>query len=56
MSNSAKARLEVRQAKISDIPSIAHLIRRVYKDLPPYTHGELRGQINNFREGNFVAI
>ena len=56
MSNSAKARLEVRQAKISDIPSIAHLIRRVYKDMPPYTHGELRGQINNFREGNFVAI
>ncbi|WP_420605964.1 GNAT family N-acetyltransferase [Novosphingopyxis sp.] len=56
MSSTAKARLEVRQAKIADIPAIAHLIRRVYKDMPPYTHGELRGQLNNFREGQFVAI
>ena len=56
MSSTAKARLEVRQAKISDIPAIAQLIRRVYKDMPPYTHGELRGQMNNFREGQFVAV
>ena len=56
MPSTAKARLEVRQAKIADIPAIAHLIRRVYKDMPPYTHGELRGQINNFREGQFVAV
>ncbi len=49
-------RLEVRNAMIKDIPGIAHLVRRVYEDMPAYTHGEIRGQINNFREGCFVAL
>ena len=50
-----KARLEVRQAKLKDVRAIADLIRRVYTELPPYTHGELRGQLNNYPEGCFVA-
>jgi predicted amidohydrolase/GNAT superfamily N-acetyltransferase len=49
-------RLDIRNAKIKDIPGIANLVRRVYEDMPAYTHGEIRGQINNFREGCFVAL
>jgi len=51
----SKARLEVRQAKLSDVRAIADLVRRAYDDLPAYTHGEIRGQINNYRSGCFVA-
>lgn len=50
-----KARLEIRQAKLGDVRSIADLVRRAYVDLPPYTHGEIRGQLNNYPEGCFVA-
>ena len=57
MANPAKtkARLEVRQAKLTDVRAIADLVRRAYVDLPPYTLGEIRGQLNNYREGCFVA-
>ena len=30
-------------------------MRRVYDDMPAYTHGEIRGQLNNYPEGCFVA-
>ena len=50
-----KARLEVRQAKLKDVRDIAELVRRAYVDLPPYTLGEIRGQLNNYRDGCFVA-
>ena len=50
-----KARLEVRQAKLKDVPDIAELVRRAYIDLPTYKLGEIRGQLNNYREGCFVA-
>ena len=50
-----KARLEVRQAKLGDVRAIADLVRRAYEELPAYTHGEIRGQINNYAEGCFVA-
>ncbi|MFN3510486.1 MAG: GNAT family N-acetyltransferase, partial [Tsuneonella troitsensis] len=49
-------RLEVRNARAKDIPGIAALVRRVYDDMPAYTHGEIRGQINNFPQGCFVAL
>jgi hypothetical protein len=51
-----KARLEVRPARSGDVSGIAALVRRAYDDLPAYTSGEIRGQINNFPEGCFVAI
>ncbi|MDX1703211.1 MAG: GNAT family N-acetyltransferase [Altererythrobacter ishigakiensis] len=51
----AKARLEVRQAELADVRAIADLVRRVYEDMPAYTHGEIRGQLNNYPEGCFVA-
>ncbi len=50
-----KARLEVRQAKLKDVREIADLVSRAYIDLPPYTLGEIRGQLNNYRDGCFVA-
>ena len=50
-----KARLEVRQAKLKDVRAIAELVRRAYVDLPPYTLGEIRGQLNNYSDGCFVA-
>ena len=51
-----KARLVVRRAMIKDIRGIAALIRRVYTELPPYKQSEIRGQINNFPDGCFVAL
>src|SRR5690606_140909 len=55
-SSKGKARLEVRRARSGDVAGIAALVRRAYDDLPAYTSGEIRGQINNFPEGCFVAI
>lgn len=49
-------RLEVRHALMKDVRGIAALVRRVYDDMPAYTHGEIRGQINNFPAGCFVAL
>ena len=54
-STSSKARLEVRQAKLKDVRAIGDLVRRAYAELPAYTQGEIRGQINNYPEGCFVA-
>ena len=51
-----KARLEIRAAAPSDVRAIAALARRVYEDFAPYTASEIRGQINNFPEGCFVAV
>jgi predicted amidohydrolase/GNAT superfamily N-acetyltransferase len=51
-----KARLEVRNAKLEDVEGIVALVRRAYEDLPTYSEGEIRGQINNFPEGCFVAL
>ncbi|WP_375290453.1 GNAT family N-acetyltransferase [Qipengyuania sp.] len=34
---------------------IADLVRRAYDDLPAYTQGEIRGQLNNYPEGCFIA-
>lgn len=55
MASSSKARLEIRQAKAKDVRAIADLVRRAYDDLPAYTQGEIRGQINNYPEGCFIA-
>ncbi|NVD44037.1 bifunctional GNAT family N-acetyltransferase/carbon-nitrogen hydrolase family protein [Qipengyuania atrilutea] len=49
-------RLEIRQARAKDVRGISALVKRAYDDLPAYTQGEIRGQINNFPEGCFVAL
>lgn len=50
------ARLEVRTARPGDIPGILALIGRTYTGVENYTPGMIRGQINNFPEGQFVAL
>lgn len=56
MASRSTARLEIRQAKLKDVRAIGDLVRRAYDDLPAYTQGEIRGQINNYPEGCFVAL
>lgn len=51
-----KARLDVRQAKPGDAKGIIDLVTRAYEDMDTYSTGEVRGQINNYPEGCFVAV
>ena len=50
------ARLEVRVAVPSDVAGILELISRAYPGIENYSAGQVRGQINNFPEGQFVAV
>jgi predicted amidohydrolase/ribosomal protein S18 acetylase RimI-like enzyme len=50
------ARLEVRQATPRDVPGIVALVDRAYERMPGYSRGMIRGQINNYPEGQFVAL
>lgn len=47
--------LIVRNARLSDTSEICALSARVYKHEPPYTPAQIKGQINNFPDGQFVA-
>ncbi|HEX8261517.1 MAG TPA: GNAT family N-acetyltransferase, partial [Allosphingosinicella sp.] len=51
-----KARLEVRQAGQADVAGIVALVDRAYDRLSGYSRGMVRGQINNWPEGQFVAV
>lgn len=53
--DATKAKLIIRNAQVDDAPAIAALSRVVYGDLNASTEGMVRGQINNFPEGQFVA-
>jgi predicted amidohydrolase/predicted N-acetyltransferase YhbS len=50
------ATLEVRAAVPADVPNILALISRAYPGIESYSAGEINGQINNFPEGQFVAV
>jgi predicted amidohydrolase/ribosomal protein S18 acetylase RimI-like enzyme len=50
-----KAKLLIRQAKAADAPAVARLSVKVYGRGDAFTRAEIRGQINNFPEGQFVA-
>lgn len=56
MPSQSRSRLIVRTAKLSDIPAINGVVQRTYPNLDDYTFDELRGQINNFPEGQLVAV
>lgn len=56
MTTKAGKRLEVRVAIPSDVRAILRLIARVYPGLPNYSPATVRGQINNFPDGCFVAL
>ncbi|MEO0428243.1 MAG: bifunctional GNAT family N-acetyltransferase/carbon-nitrogen hydrolase family protein [Pseudomonadota bacterium] len=49
------AALEIRNAELGDIGDIVALTGRAYPGQAPYTHGQVRGQINTFPEGQFVV-
>ena len=51
----AKPKLIVRRAKTDDVSQIVELGRRVYAPDPSLTARMVKGQINNFPEGQFVA-
>lgn len=55
MPQSQTPKLVVRQATLKDIEGISDLVERVYPEMPPYPKDMLRGQINNFPGGHFVA-
>ncbi len=56
MPKNTAARLEIRQAQTSDISEILALISRAYPGIENYSSGQIRGQINNFPDGQFVAV
>ncbi len=56
MSRNSPAKLEVRTAVREDVPGILALISRTYPEAENYSSGQILGQINNFPEGQFVAV
>ncbi|WP_413203946.1 GNAT family N-acetyltransferase [Rhodospirillum sp. A1_3_36] len=56
MTDESTPRLVVRHATLSDIPAIRELCAKVYADSAPYSTAQLRGQLQNFPEGQFVAV
>lgn len=52
----SKPSLIIRNAKIADIPTIRALSKKVYGEDDAYHPSEIRGQINHFPEGQFVAV
>jgi predicted amidohydrolase/ribosomal protein S18 acetylase RimI-like enzyme len=51
--NSSK--LVIRNAVVADLESVRGLVQKVYPHIAPYSLAQLRGQLNNFAEGQFVA-
>ena len=52
---SQSAILNIRNARPGDVKAIIDLVGRVYKDMPPYTTGMVRGQIAAWPDGQFVV-
>ncbi len=53
--SSTDAKLIIRNAELRDVPEIVAMSHRVYSKKLGYTAPQVRGQINNFHEGAFVA-
>jgi predicted amidohydrolase/GNAT superfamily N-acetyltransferase len=53
-----RSKLIIRQAEPADIPAIVSLTNKVYVEtgMEGYSHGAVRGQLNIFPEGQFVAL
>ncbi|MEX2450123.1 MAG: GNAT family N-acetyltransferase [Rhodospirillales bacterium] len=50
-----RRKLIVRQATLQDVAEISALSKRIYSPDPWHTEAMIRGQINNFPEGQFVS-
>lgn len=53
--NQNNQKLNIRKAEIEDVSAIQQLTQKVYQNFPPYSEIMLKGQINNYPEGHFVA-
>lgn len=53
--SSEAPKLVIRNAEIADAPALAALSRKVYGDVEGSTEDAVRGQINRFPEGQFLA-
>lgn len=51
-----KAKLSIRTATLEDVGAIVALSRKVYAVELAYSQQQVRGQVNNFPEGVFVAV
>ena len=51
----SKPKLIIRNATLKDASAIQKLSCKVYIDVPPYSTAVIKGQINNYPEGQFVA-
>lgn len=51
----SKAKLIIRPATVADVPAIARLSAKVYGKADAFSRAEVRGQVINFPEGQFVA-
>lgn len=51
-----QSKLLVRNATLEDVPAIQALTIKVYPTMSPYPLHTLRGQINNYPEGQFIAV
>lgn len=54
--NESKAKLITRNATLDDAIAIRKLIEKVYPHFPSYSIDQLSGQINNYPQGQFVAV
>ena len=50
-----QAKLIIREARATDARAVAALSRKVYGKTEGFSAAQIRGQINNFPEGQFVA-
>ncbi len=48
-------KLVIRNATMADVKAILDLTEKVYSGMPPYPLDMIRGQINHYSEGHFVA-
>ncbi len=55
MTNGSRAKLIIRNAHFDDVPGITELSRKVYGKTDGYLPDHIRGHINNFPEGQYIA-
>src|SRR6478735_5204092 len=56
MPSRSPATLQIRTPTPADVNGILELISRAYPGIANYSSGQILGQINNFPEGQFVAV
>lgn len=56
MPRKSPPKLQVRVAVPADVPAILAVIKRAYPGFGNYSAGQVLGQINNFPDGQFVAV